>query len=67
VGHGIATVDALCGRDMAATVARLNVERAREDVRRFVKVAEVGSIDLWSRESLQNQNRKLTGYFQSRT
>ncbi len=52
---------------MAAAIVRLDVERAREDVRRFVKVAEVGSIDLWSREFSQNQNRKLTGYSQSRT
>ncbi len=66
-GHGIATDDAWCGHEMAAVIARLDVERAREDVRRFVKLAEVGSLDLWSREFLQNQNRKLTGYPPSRT
>jgi hypothetical protein len=52
---------------MAAAIARLDVERAREHVRRFVKLAEVGSLDLWSHEFLQNQNRKLTGYPPSET
>jgi len=52
---------------MAAAIVRLDGERAREDVQRFVKLAEVGSLELWSHEFLQNQNRKLTGYPPSRT
>jgi hypothetical protein len=39
----------------------LDIEAAREAVRRFVKPAEVRSLDLWSREFLLAQNRKLTG------
>lgn len=66
-GRGIVTDDAWCGREMAAAIARLDVARAREDMRRFVKPVEVGSLDLWSHDFLQNQNRKLTGYSQAGT
>lgn len=66
-GKGIVSDDAWCGREIDAAIARLDVERAREDVRRFVKPAEVASLELWSRDFLQNQNRKLTGFSQAGT
>lgn len=66
-GKGIVSDDAWCGREIGAAIARLDVERAREDVRRFVKPAEVASLELWSRDFLQNQNRKLTGFSQAGT
>lgn len=61
-GQGVVTNDAWCGRELAAAIARLDIDRTRGDVRRFVKPAEVRSLDLWNREFLEGQNRKLTGY-----
>ena len=60
-GQGVLTNDAWCARELDAAIGRLDIERARGDVRRFVKPAEVRSLDLWSREFLLARNRKLTG------
>ena len=60
-GQGVATNDAWCGRELQATIRRLDIEHAREDVRRFVKPAEIRSLELWSEDFLIAQNRKLTG------
>jgi len=60
-GQGLAIDNAWCARELEAAIRRLDIGRAREDVRRFVKPAEVRSLDLWSREFLLAQNRKLTG------
>lgn len=60
-GQGVVTNDEWCGRELQATIGRLDFEHAREDVRRFVKPTEVRSLELWSQEFLLAQNRKLTG------
>jgi len=60
-GQGVVTNNAWCGRELEAAIGRLDIKAAREDVRRFVKPAEVRSLDLWSRDFLLAQNRKLTG------
>lgn len=59
-GQGLVTDDMWCARELEAAIGRLDIGRAREDVRRFVKPAEARSLDLWSREFLLDQNRKLT-------
>jgi hypothetical protein len=61
-GQGIVTDDAWCGRELAAAIGRLDIAKAREDVRRFVKTSEVQSLDLWTADFLLGQNCKLTGY-----
>ena len=61
-GQGISTDDAWCGRELAAAIERLDISKAREDVKRFVKISEVRSLDLWTEHFLLDQNRKLTGY-----
>jgi hypothetical protein len=60
-GQVLVIDNAWCARELEAAIGRLDIGRAREDVRRFVKPAEVRSLDLWSREFLLAQNRKLTG------
>ena len=60
-GQGVGTNDEWCGRELQATIGRLDFEHAREDVRRFVKPTEVRSLELWSQDFLLAQNRKLTG------
>ncbi len=60
-GQGVVTNDAWCGRELEAAIVRLDIEHAREDVRRFIKAAEVRSLDLWSRDFLLAQSRKITG------
>ena len=60
-GQGVAADNAWCFRELEAAIGRLDIDRAREDVRRFVKPSEIRSLDLWTRDFLQAQNRKLTG------
>lgn len=60
-GKAVVADNAWCGRALAAAIGRLDVERAREDVRRFVKPADVRSLELWNRDFFLAQNRKLTG------
>jgi predicted nucleotidyltransferase component of viral defense system len=60
-GKGVLADNAWCGRALDAAIAQLDIERAREDVRRFVKPADVRSLDLWNRDFLIAQSRKLTG------
>ncbi|MEX1113865.1 MAG: nucleotidyl transferase AbiEii/AbiGii toxin family protein [Akkermansiaceae bacterium] len=59
--RGVTADNAWCGRELEAAIGRLNIERAREDVRRFLKPADVRSLELWDRDFLLAQNRKLTG------
>ena len=42
----------MTGRELEVAIKPLDSERTCEDVRRFVKPAEVRSLDLWSREFL---------------
>jgi len=60
-GKGVVADNAWCGRALEAAIGHLDIERAREDVRRFVKPADIRSLDLWSRDFLLAQKRKLTG------
>lgn len=59
-GQAVVADNAWCGQALAAAIGRLDVERAREDVRRFVKPADVRSLDFWSRDFFLTQNRKVT-------
>jgi len=61
-GQGVEADNAWCGRELEAAIGRLDIQRAREDVRRFVKPADIRSLELWSRDFLLAQNRKLTGH-----
>jgi len=61
-GQGVTTDDVWCGRALAVAIGQLDVAKAREDVRRFLKTSEVRSLDLWSSDFLLAQNRKITGH-----
>ena len=61
-GKSVVADNAWCGRELAAAIGQLDIERAREDVRRFVKPADIRSLALWNRDFLLAQNRKLTGH-----
>jgi hypothetical protein len=61
-GQGVTTDDVWCGRALAVAIGQLDVAKAREDVRRFLKPSEVRSLDLWSSDFLLARNRKITGH-----
>jgi len=58
-GQNPVTDNAWCREQLHATIESLDWQQAREDVRRFVKPAELPSLQLWSREFFQHQCRKL--------
>ncbi len=61
-GQRVVTNDAWCGRALASAIERLDIAKAREDVRRFMRPEEVRLLDLCRAEFFQSQNRRLTGY-----
>jgi predicted nucleotidyltransferase component of viral defense system len=59
-GQRVSSDNAWCAGALEAAIGRLDIQRAREDVRRFIKPADVRSLELWDRDFLLAQNRKIT-------
>jgi hypothetical protein len=59
-GQRVSSDNAWCAVALEAAIGRLNIQRAREDVRRFIKPADVRSLELWDRDFLLAQSRKIT-------
>lgn len=55
-----ATDNAWCMQKLSEVITSLDVNKAREDVRRFLRPNELPSLQLWSRDFLLGQCRKLT-------
>jgi predicted nucleotidyltransferase component of viral defense system len=55
----IETDDAWCVDCLEKVIEELDIEKAREDVRRFLKPIELPSLKLWTRDFFHNQCRKL--------
>jgi predicted nucleotidyltransferase component of viral defense system len=55
------TDNAWCVDQLGAAIEALDVNQAREDVRRFLKPRELPSLELWTREFFMRQCRKLQG------
>jgi predicted nucleotidyltransferase component of viral defense system len=58
-GHGLRSDDAWCAGQLQQKIAALDWHQAREDVRRFVKPAELASLDYWSAAFFLAQCAKL--------
>jgi hypothetical protein len=58
-GQGLRSDDSWCARQLRKKIATLDWNQAREDVRRFVKPAELASLDYWSAEFFLAQCVKL--------
>lgn len=59
MGEHLETDNAWCIEHLSAAIERLDCERARRDVQRFVKAHELPSLELWTREYFLSQCRKL--------
>jgi predicted nucleotidyltransferase component of viral defense system len=60
-GTDLETDTEWCVAQLSEVIERLDLNKAREDVRRFVRVSELASLELWSREFLLQQCRKMAG------
>lgn len=58
-GSAIETTNAWCMEQLEAVIARLDIKKAHDDVRRFLKPNELPSLELWTRDFFLNQCRKL--------
>lgn len=60
-GKNPKTDNAWCAAQLSSAIEALDVNQAREDVRRFVKSSELPSLALWSQEFFAKQAQKLSG------
>lgn len=56
----VETNNAWCVERLAEVIARLDIKKARDEVRRFLKPNELPSLELWTREFFLKQCYKLT-------
>ena len=59
-GQHIVTDNAWCIEQLQTAIKSLDWQQAREDVRRFVKPADLRSLELWSRDYFLIQCKKLS-------
>lgn len=59
VGSGVETNDSWCRTHLTEVIQSLDIQRVREDVRRFLRPHELPSLDLWTQDFFLQQCRKL--------
>ncbi len=58
-GRGTKTDDTWCVEQLRTLIEQVDWMQAKEDVRRFVKVQELPTLDLWTREFFLSQSVKI--------